>query len=129
MPPDYTKYITPAQPAEVVMTWSLAATAGSQYTSGSFRLHAWNPTGATTDIDANPGFRVVLYRGTNVEYIFDPLVNGTSAQPQWTKEYDISAGQTIAGFRLVREPVPEPATATAVLGGLAGVVFLRRRRA
>ena len=129
VPPYWTKEIRAAQPAGVVMTWNLIVCAGPQYSYTTFNLSAWNLTGALYDIDLNPGFTVVLYRGAGVEFTFDPAKNGTSSTPQWTKSYAIPAGQTITDFRLVRQPVPEPASATALLLGVLALAAsaLRRR--
>jgi hypothetical protein len=125
--PYWTRDVRTAEPQGVVMVWNLVAVAGAGYPYTSFILTAWNPTGGQYDIDPNPGFRVVLYKGAGIEHIFDPNLNGSSADPQWSKAYPIAPGESIDDFRLVREPVPEPSGVLAVMSGLVGLAFARRR--
>ncbi len=127
--PDGLKYYHDVRVAEqpsVTMVWNISVHAGSDYTAGWFRLTGWNPSGSDYAIGTDPGFRVCLYKGDSLEYEFGPAANGTSLAPQFNKLYEISAGQTISDFRLVRS-VPEPAGIVALLTGVSGLVLRRRK--
>lgn len=116
--------VRPTQLPSVTMVWNISVHAGSSYTAGWFRLTGWNPTGTAYDIGTDPGFRVRLYKGDSLEYEFGPAANGTSLAPQFNKLYQISAGETISDFRLVRE-IPEPAGLLALMIGFPGLILRR----
>ncbi|MCX8053143.1 MAG: PEP-CTERM sorting domain-containing protein [Armatimonadetes bacterium] len=126
--PYWTREVRAAAPEGIRMVWRLVVYAGPQYAYSSFILTGWNLNApANYDIGPNPGFRVILYRGSAVEYFFDPALSGTSKSPQFSRSYTISPGGYITDFTLVREVVPEPAGMFGLAAGLAGLICLRRR--
>jgi hypothetical protein len=107
--------------------WDLVVRAGPEYAGTKFRLTAWNPTGDNYDLDEFALTTVVLWKGRNIEWVFDPRLNGTSQNPQFAKEYDILPGQEIAGFRIT-DWLPEPSPLVALFAGLGGLAWRRKGR-